>query len=163
MSKFIFDRSFSDVERWKVLRNKGWANMSISERQEWLFESLPTPSAAKGMYSHNDLNRVESGVKEVADLFRKVGYQVPELDIKTNWTYEDTITKEEMVRYLSNIEAIRRISVVFSDTPKTPSINDKFNHLKANDIEKILNDKFNIANNTMKTWSPSGGIISGEV
>ena len=49
MSKFIFDRSFSDVERWKELRNKGWANMSISERKEWLFEVIPSPSAAKGM------------------------------------------------------------------------------------------------------------------
>lgn len=163
MSKFIFDRSFSDVERWKKLRNKGWHNMSISERQEWLFEILPTPSAAKGMYTHNDLNRVENGINEIANLFRKVGYRFPELEVKTNWTYRDTMTKEEMVRYLSNVETIRRISVVFSDTPKTPSINDKFNHLRANDIEKILNDKFNIANNTMNTWIPSGEIISGEV
>ena len=163
MSKFIFDRSLSDVERWRTLRNKGWANMSQSERAEWLSETSPTPSAAKGMYTHNDLNRVENGVKEVADLFRKVGYNIPTMEIKTDWTYQDTITKEEMVRYLANVETIRATSVVFSNTPKTPSINKKLDHLAANNIEKVLNDKFNIANNTMNAWSPSGGIISGEV
>lgn len=163
MSKFIFDRSLSDIERWKQLRDKGWANMSISERKEWLFESLPVPSAAKGMYTHNDLNRVESGVIEIANLFRKVGYEVPEMITKTNWSYQDTITKEDMVRYLSNIETIRKICVVFFNTPKTPSVDKKFDYSVANDIEKILNDTFNIANNTINTWVPSGEIISGEV
>lgn len=163
MDKFIFDRSYSDVERWKTLRNKGWANMSQSERKEWLFEVVPVPSAAKGMYTHNDLNRVENGVKEIADLFRKIGYAVPAMTIKTDWTYKDTITKEEMIRYLSNIETIRAISVLFANTPKTPTINKKMDHLVANDIEKILNDKFNIANNTINTWNQSGEIIAGEV
>ena len=163
MSKFIFDRSYADVERWKELRNKGWANMTFLERKEWLLEVLPTPSAAKGMYTHNDLNRVENGVIEIADLFRKIGYQVPEMEVKTDWNYKDTVTKEKMGRYLSNVEAIRKISVVFPDTPKTPSVDKKFDHLVANDVEKILNDKFTVANNTISTWSPSGAIISGEV
>lgn len=163
MSKFIFDRSYSDVERWKTLRNKGWANMSISERKEWLSETSPVPSAAKGMYTHNDLNRVENCVKEIADLFRQVGYKIPEMTIKTDWTYTDTITKEDMVRYLSNIETIRAISVVFSNTPKAPGINKKFDHFAANDIEKILSDKFNIANNTISAWNPTGEMIVGEV
>lgn len=162
-NNFIFDRSPLDVERWRKLRDKGWANMADSERQEWLFEVLPTPSAAKGMYTHNDLNRVENGVKELAIKLKKMGYRVPAMDIKTNWTYKDTLTKAEMARYLSNIETIRGITVVYSDTPKTPSIDKKFDHSKANDIEKILHDVFTIANKTMDSWCYAGEIISGEV
>ena len=163
MSKFIFDRSFSDIDRWRTLRDKGWANMSPYERQEWLFEVIPTPSAAKGMYTHNDLNRVENGVREIADLLAEIGYRVPAMEIKTDWTHMDDITKSEMVRYLSNIEVIRGANVVFSDTPKTPSIEKRFDHFAANDIEKILNDVFNIANNTKNSWCNAGEIISGEV
>lgn len=163
MGKFIFDRTFADVERWRVLRDKGWSNMSHGERSEWLAEILPTPSAAKGMYTHNDLNRVESGITEILDLFTKIGYQVPVLEIKADWTYKDTITKEEMIRYLSNVEAIRKIGVSFPDTPKTPSIDKNLDHFAANDIEKILHDKFSVANNTITSWLPAGEIISGEV
>lgn len=163
MSKFIFDRSFSDVERWRTLRDKGWVNMSPTERKEWLSEIEITPSAAKGMYTHNDLNRVENGVKEIAELLTKVGYTIPELEIKTDWTYEDTVTKDVMVRYLSNVDKIRGTGVVFKDTPKTPTIDKKLDHLAANDIEKILNDKLNVVNNTINSWWLSGEIISGEV
>lgn len=163
MDKFIFDRSFSDVERWRTLRDKGWANMSNAERMEWLAEISTTPSAAKGMYTHNDLNRVESAIIEIAELFAKIGYEIPVLETKTDWTYTDKITKDEMIRYLSNVETIRKISVLFPDTPKTPTIDKNLNHATANDIEKILNDKFNIANNTINSWWPTGEIISGEV
>ena len=162
-NNFIYDRSLMDVERWRKLRDKGWANMSPSERQEWLFEVEPTPSAAKGMYTHNDLNRVENGVKELADKLGKLGYRVPKMEIKTDWTYRDTITREEMVRYLSNVETIREIAVVFPNTPLTPSIDNKFDHLRANDIEKILNDVFDVVNKTMDSWCYAGEIISGEV
>ena len=163
MSEFIFDRSFSDVERWRTLRDKGWENMTPTERKEWLSEIEITPSAAKGMYTHNDLNRVESGVEKIADLLAIAGHKVPEMEIKTDWTYKDTMTKEVMDRYLSNVDTIRGISVVFKDTPKTPTTDKKLDHLAANDIEKILNDKLTVVNNTINSWWLSGEIISGEV
>ena len=163
MNKFIFDRSLSDVERWRTLRDKGWANMTSSERKEWLSETAPVPSAAKGMYTHNDLNRVESGVKEITELFIELGRKPPTVEVKTDWTHEDKITKEEIKRYLSNVETIRGFNVVFPDTPKTPSIDKKFDHLAANNIEKILSDVFNITNNTINSWCTAGEIISGEV
>ena len=160
---YIFDRSSRDVERWRELRDKGWDRMTEDERQEWLFETLPIPSASKGMYTHNDLLRVETTVENLAVQLRKLGYDVPEMTIRYDWTYEDVITKEEIDRYFSNIETLRSVRGVFSSTPKTPSTQENFNYSKANNIERILYDISTIVDNQKKSWCYMGEIISGEV
>ena len=160
---YIFDRTNRDVERWRELRDKGWDGMTEDERQEWLFETMPTPTAAKGMYTHNDLNRVETTIENVAVQLRKLGYVVPEMTMKFDWTYEDTITKDDIDRYFSNIETLRSVRGVFPSTPKTPSTRENFNYSKANDIEKILYDIARIVENQEKSWYYTGEIISGEV
>lgn len=160
---YIFDRSNRDVERWRELRDKGWDAMTEDERQEWLFETLPTPSAVKGMYTHNDLLRVETTVENLAVQLRKLGYVVPKMTKRFDWTYKETITKEELDRYFSNIETLRSVRGVFSSTPKTPSTQGRFDYSKANDIERILYDISTIIEKQEKSWCYMGEIISGEV
>lgn len=160
---YIFDRSNEDVKRWRALRDKGWDGMSETERMEWLGEIVPTPAASRGMYTHNDLNRVESGVEDLSIRLTEIGYTVPSMVIKTDWTYRDKITKEEMDRYFSNIETIRNIIGVFPSTPKTPTTRDKFTHIRANDVERILNDMSEKVNNLKDSLHYVGEIISGEV
>lgn len=162
---YIYDRTYQDVQRWRELRDKGWDSMTETERSEWLGETLPSPSpcASKGMYTHNDLNRVESTVENLAVWFREMGYDVPSLTVKLDWSYEDEITKEDMDRYFSNIQTIRDVFDVFPNTPKAPTTNDKFDYLKANDVEKILNDVFGVIDRIIDSWHYAGEIISGEV
>lgn len=161
--RFITDRTASDVERWRELRDKGWSGMTDAEQLEWLGEIETTPAATKGMYTHNDLNRVERAVDTVIARFREAGYEPPELMTKTDWTYTDTFSVTDMQRYLSNVAALRNFLVVYRNTPKVPDTNVNLNYRLANDIEKILSDVYSIATNIIESRYYSGEIISGEV
>lgn len=157
----ITNRTAADVERWKFLRDKGWANMSTSERQEWLGEISPTPAASRGMYTHNDLNRVETAVKTVVELLQNSGVDVPYMTIKTNWTYKDRLMDSDIERYFSNISIIRG---VFDITlPNAPKISDKFDFNMANNIEKILVAVEEMATKMLSSRYYSSEIFSGEV
>lgn len=161
--ELITNRTSLDVERWKALRDKGWAAMTTDERREWLGEILPTPAATKGMYTHNDLNRVESAVEAILERFEEAGYKTPKLNIKTNWTYQDAFWRTDMERYYSNIAAIRDFLIVYPDTPKAPSLDKKIDFNVANDIEKILSDVYEIVTNLTNSWYYTGEVFSGEV
>lgn len=161
--EYVCDRTYQDVERWRELRDKGWANMTEVEQQEWLGEVVPTPAASKGMYTHNDMNRVESGVEGIAACLLDMGYAVPEMVFKTDWTYLDVVTKEDMTRYLSNVETIRGILTVPITTPRTPKINEKFDYSKANDIEQILESVITSMASISESWYYAGEIKLGEV
>lgn len=160
---YVYDRTYQDVERWRELRDKGWDNMTEVERQEWLGEIVPTPAASKGMYTHNDLNRVEKAVDDIAFYLRDMGYAVPNMTLKLDWTYQDVVTKSDMDRYFSNIETLRNIVGVPPTTPKTPTTNEKFDFRKANDVEKILDDILVTMNKLTESWYYSGELRLGEV
>ena len=93
---FITNRTYEDVKRWKTLRDKGWLRMTEEERKEWLGEIETTPAATRGMYTHIDMNRVEKAVEAISLLFRESGYGT-QLNVKTDWTYQDTVTKNDML------------------------------------------------------------------
>lgn len=159
----ITDRSLLDVVRWRELRDKGWSSMSDVERQEWLGEITTTPAATKGMYTHNDLNRVERAVNFISSRLRDAGYKVPVLVTKTDWVYTDQITDDDMVRYFKNVEILRSFLKTFAGTPAAPTTKYKFNYEKANDVEKILTNVNKAVVNLTKSWCYTGEFISGEV
>lgn len=163
MLNLITNRTSQDVERWKTLRDKGWANMSASERQEWLGEIQSTPTASKGMYTHNDLNRVESAVKNIVKMLEESGITVPYMTIKTNWTYKDRLQDSDVERYFSNISTLRGLFEMYNSTPKAPTVKDKLDFTLANDIEKILIDVEEIAVRVIGFRYYSGEIFLGEV
>ena len=160
---YICDRTNDDIERWRELRDKGWDGMTETERKEWLGEIMPTPSAVKGMYTYKDLNRIESTIEYLAIYFREIGYDVPEMTLKLDWKRDDEITRSEMDRYFSNINTIRNVLRVFPDTPEVPHTDEVFTHLKANDIERIIEDVFSITNNLTDSWCYTNEVVSGEV
>lgn len=161
--KFITDRNIYDVNRWELLREKGWPRMTEEERKEWFGEIETTPAASKGMYTHNDLNRVEKAVELILQRFQEAGYETPEMEIKTDWVYQDKITKADMERYLQNISILREFLIVFPDTPAVPSIDARLDYKLANNIEKILKDVYCIADGIVRSRYYVGEIISGEV
>lgn len=161
--EFVTDRTQNDVERWRILRNKGWSAMTESEQREWMGTNTPTFAAWKGMYTHNDLNRVESAVESIVELLKEAGYKPPELVTKTNWTYTDTISRSDVVRYLENVSSLRKCIKTYPTTPMAPTVGVSIDYKKANDIEKILEDIYNISTNLMKSWYCAGELICGEV
>ena len=163
MMILITDRTKTDVERWKTLRDKGWNEMSDEERAEWMGLTTPTPSASKGMYTHNDLNRVEAAVKELASRLLEFGYLKEDLDIKTDWMYTDQIWLEDIKRYYGNIGKLRDCIKVYAKTPYTPSTSRKLDYEMANEIEQILSDINDVTNKIPQSWCYAGEIMAMEV
>lgn len=159
----ITNRTPQDVERWKFLRNKGWANMTDDERREWLGEISPTPTATKGMYTYRDMNRVESAVVVLVKRLKALGYISLDLDTKTDWSNEMEVTKDEMVRYFGNVKTLKNSVVTYSSTPTPPNVGVKLDYSRANDIEKILADIDDITTKIPQSWCYTGEIFSGEV
>lgn len=162
-SKYITDRTVEDVERWRTLRDKGWWGMTVSERREWLGEIIPTPAASKGMYTHRDLNRVETAVGNITTRLRNRGYDVSNIVTKSNWTHADTFTVDEVTRYLGNISKLRSLFPMYPDTPLVPSADMKLNYKLANDIERILMDVETISESLISSQYCSGDLFVGEV
>ena len=161
--EYITDRKQTDVARWEYLRAKGWSRMTDEERLEWLGDLTVEPTATKGMYTHNDLNRVEAAIEHLVKTFEEYDYVVPPMVIKTDWTYKDSFWKPEMIRYYTNIETLRGLIHVYPDTPKSPKIGEKLSYKLANDIEKILMDLDCMLGSLKHGWHYVGDIIAGEV
>ena len=94
----------------------------------------------KGVYSHEDLNRVESAVAAIAHALKQQGVDLG-LAVKTDWavagvyTEDNWPTQTQMDRYLGNVKAIKQhfgISVWLPDTLQYLTWE------KANAIEQVL-------------------------
>lgn len=147
MLELITDRTQANVDRLNVLRAKGWENMTPAEQAEWYGE------AAKGAYNYSDLNRVESAVSQIAELFGL------ELTTKTDWNVWDIPTESDVTRYLENVMAIRNVVPYKVGIPTVPSSLRNLNYTTANNIEKILE----IAYKQAETLPRSGELYCGEV
>ena len=153
---FITDRTALDVERWKLLHDKGWDKMSATEQSEWLGEM-------KGRYNYTDMNRVETAVETLSARLRELGYVHPTLTVKTDWARWSCPTKTDMQRYFENVATLRSASTIYRDTPVAPTVGQKLNYTRANNLEKILSDIDEITTNIPKAWCYAGEIFSGEV
>lgn len=160
---YIFDRTSQDVERWKELRDKGLQNMTDLELQEWFGEIKTTPAATKGMYTHNDMNRVEIAVSRLSERLSELGYTHATLSTKTDWARYSVATRNDMIRYYGNVKTLRDSIAVYANTPTAPTVGARLDYKLANDIEKILKDIDEITTNLTKTWIYAGEIVSGEV
>lgn len=154
--ELITDRTLQDVERWRELHDKGWSAMTAAERSEWSGEM-------KGRYSFTDMNRVENAVAVLSDRFVGVGYLDTPLVTKTDWHQFSVPTRTDMTRYLGNIATLRGLVSVYDTTPFAPTVDQKFNYERANDIEKILLDIDEILTALPQSWFYAGEIMSGEV
>lgn len=156
LTGMITDRTWEDVNRWRLLRNKGLAGMTVDERSEWM-------NPMKGRYDYTDLNRVEVAVRVISNRVRELGYVHPSLTTKTNWTRDDVPTREDWERYFSNVETLRSVIPVFDTTPDTPVVGQKLNYARANDIEQILVDIDDVAMKIQDSWQYAGDFYLGEV
>lgn len=126
--ELITDRTHADCERARYLIDKVHAGETLTEaeRAEYF-------GGLRGAYTMAiDWNRVETEVEEISEAFG-MG-----LETKTDWTYQDIATREEIERYLFNIEHIRMHIKTDEIIPETPKIEEWIDYRGANAIEKIL-------------------------
>lgn len=84
----------------------------------------------KGFYNVSDVKRVNSYIQYLSDV---LGLNLTVTDVSLG----QVLTRAQIDAILSNINAIRAVWYVASDTPQTP-ISVNWNYQKANNIEKIL-------------------------
>lgn len=155
MLELITDRTQQDVARLQALARKGFANMTESERSEWL-----TPS--KGAYNYTDLNRVEEAVAYLGERLAECGYTVTLSQMRT-WAQGDVITLADMAQYLTNVEAIRRALATFPTTPAAPASMSRLTFSEANAIEQILTDVDTLLDNMKAAYTYCGDVYGGEM
>lgn len=156
LAGLITDRTQEDVNRWSILRDKGWERMTEDERSEWLGQM-------KGRYNHTDWNRVEEAVGVLSERVREWGYTHPHLTVKTDWNREDVPTREDWERYFGNVAVLRSAVRVTDKTPGAPTVHHRFNYARANDLEQILVDIDSVTEKIQESWCYAGDIYLGEV
>ena len=134
---FIIDRTKKDVD-WAKHLNEKIANRTATaeEKAEWL-------SGLKGSYNYTDLNRVESAVSDLA------GYLGVTLETKTNWTATDEINGNNMSRFVSNLQEIKKRYFAATSIPGNMS---GFSYESANNIEKMLMEAYENKNRYVR-WN----------
>ena len=84
----------------------------------------------KGFYNVSDIQRINSYIEYLSDVL--------ELNLTvTDVSLGQALTRAQMNAILDNINTIRAVWYVASDTPQTP-IAVNWDYVKANNIEKIL-------------------------
>ena len=151
----ITDRTGMDVIRWRELAQKGWHDMTDSERAEW-------SAGMKGAYNATDMNRVGAAVKYIAERFASFGYSVS-VDPKTDWAMSVIPSEKQLQEYLGNVRILRQLVCVFPTTPNVPADMEQLDFNEANHIEQILLDLNTILNHIAADWYYSGEVYSGEV
>ena len=155
----ITDRTTADFARWEYLRNKGFENMTVIERAEWLTGNM------KGAYNKSDLNRVGEALNYLRDRLATAGYisYTTNFNAKTNWNISSIPTAEDLTYYLKCVSNIREAMAQFESTPPAPTDTGALNIEEANNIEKILIDVEILINNMLAARHYSGDVFAGEI
>lgn len=112
-------------------------------------------NTSKGQYNSEDLNRVETWCKYLAEALTNYGYKV-EITTKINWGELDYPYGEEIERIRNNVNTLKEAYFSFTQVPETLN---KIDIDKANKIEKILAEINELIGNMLQTFVYSG--VSG--
>lgn len=128
--ELIYDRTSANVTRTRMLKHKGWQNMTDAEKSEW-------KGLLKGGYDFSDYNRVSDAIEQLKALLGCNGYLVGVMP-KMDWTSRDILSPEQAERYISDIHTVRNMLALPASTPAAPESMRYLDWRGANDIEKIL-------------------------
>lgn len=100
-------------------------------------------------------------MRYLAERFTGYGYAVT-VNPKTDWTEDNVPTRKQLETYRRNIAELRRQLTVMAATPETPETMRALNYVKANNIERILQDLDTLITNMEQAWFFSGDLYAGE-
>ena len=124
----VIDRTQEDVEEAQRILTAGWDALDETDRQKW-------NAGLKGALNRSDLERIESDIQVLSEKLY--------LGLKKNEISSDFPAESYFSRLKENVDKIREMKIVHSDTPNVPEL--PFNtYEKINDIERILLDAYEI-------------------
>lgn len=112
---------------------------------------------SKGKYTAEDLNRVESNVKELADMAVDIDVHFYPA-VKTNWSRTDQwMNGLQSKRYAGNVRSLAYACGIGTNIPENM---DNLNINDANNIEKALESVYNKIVNITSTFQYSGELFA---
>lgn len=152
----IDDRTAADVALVLDLVGKvSTGTATAAELAQWMTD-------LRGAYNASDLNRVGGAVAYVADRLTAYGYAVT-VAPRQGWTPLQIPTTTDMTAYLADVQALRAVLTVPSDTPAVPGDMEQLTWQEANDIERILTVVNSLLTRMAAAWFYSGDLYAGEV
>lgn len=146
-SDAVYDRTTADVEEARRLLEKGFSNMTETERSKFL-------SGLKGSLNVSDIERIVNNINIIL-LTLEAGEQI---SIDTNNPLNESVFAD----ILDRLTLIWSMNIKHSTTPKVPSIPiNTFE--KVNDIEHLLNDVYEILMSNFFYYCGDGLYAGGEV
>lgn len=116
----------------------------------------------KGVYNARDLNRVERDCRILNELLTAIGYP-SQITTRENWDRKEFPSAAEMERIRCNLTTIRACFFVKEDTPEIPNSLDYMDYKKANDIERILRDLYQVYQVVLSMTPSLNGLYLGGV
>lgn len=154
--ELITDRTAADVALVLDLAGKVSAGTATAaELAQWMTD-------LRGAYNASDLNRVGAAVSYVAGRLTGYGYSVS-VSPRQDWSPADIPTTTDMAAYLADVQALRAVLTVPSDTPDVPEDMEQLTWQEANDIERILTVVNSLLTRMAAAWFYSGDLYAGEV
>lgn len=169
IDELITDRTAEDVQLFSSLETKPFSSFTTDEKFLWLFgekvdlycaDGLLRASdkalqvgnmVRKGVYNIQDLNRVGQAITYIKEELHKSGYNMPNVNPKTDWVDTDIPTETLMQKYLEDIAICRSALPIPSDTPSVPGTMANLTYDKANEIEMILKAVYSMLDNIRKS------------
>ena len=156
-SSLITDRTILDFERWRTLRDKGYENMTESEREEWAGDM-------KVAYNASDLNRVGAVLNTLRDKLKDAGYLGGnEFAMRTNWSKGEIPTEAAFSAYIGAVATVRGAVKQFPETPETPENTGGLDFEGANNIERIALAVEDVIEKIKAALFEFGELFCGEV
>ena len=152
----ITDRTQQDVNRYYYFRNKKWADLTNSEKSEWL-------AGLKGCYNYTDFERVENAVQYLSNLLNAEGYtNTVVISDASTYTREYIRDKDEIIQYLDNVATLQEVYYNNVEIGELPTIDSWLSYEGANIIERILLDIEQMITNMQAQWRYSAELYAGE-
>lgn len=150
--EMVFDRTAADVEEARKIRDDKIKTFSeLTEKEKGILE--------KGFLGINALNRIEEGLRNAKERIAEIGYHNIGFESK-QWNGGEFFGADDFERIISNINLARNGFLVKKNTPKTPNALYRYDLL--NDIEKIINDFFEVIDDITENYRQCGAYECGE-
>lgn len=151
-SELVFNRTQKDVDEARHIRRdyiqKG---LAINEEQREKLE--------RGTITVNTLNRIETAQEELSNMLNSMGYYGCNAQ-NQKWDEYDIFQKKDFSRILKNLEMLKNSFFWFWHTPDVPEL--KYYYRNVNDIEKIMYDLFDMADQLKQRYRICGTFSCGE-
>lgn len=148
----VTDRTQADVDRVYLLKDKILKGTNTAqELAEWM-------AGMKGAYNASDMNRVGQAIIWIRDVLLSQGIVVS-ISVKTDWTYADIPTFEQMQNFLGAITNLKNATRLSEGT--VPQTMNNLSFETANLIESLLISIDNVTEVWNNQLFHSSGAYSG--